>query len=149
MRAEKQRWQLLGACPHPEDISCLINPYFKLRLPHQPCDVLPCSQICFRKPEASDTAFRVPAEPGQLFKRALEALRVDMKRRKVGTLGVPANRAEQQKGEAAKIAHRPDILDVQEGSVNKVLYGRLRGLGECRCSAPDLANPAIMAHRCR
>src|SRR5438309_7341992 len=24
---------------------------------------------------------------------------------------------------------------------------RLRGVGGCRCSAPDLANPAIMAHR--
>jgi hypothetical protein len=51
---------------------------------------------------------------------------------------------------------------VQERSVNKVLLafltarplgykavGRLSGLGECRCSAPDLANPAIMAHRRR
>src|SRR5437667_6205520 len=98
----------------PEDIPGRINPYFKPRLPHQPCDILPCSQIGFRKTEASDTTLRVSAEPGQLFKRALEALRVDMKRRKVSTLGVPANRAEQQKYEAAKIAHRPDILDVQE-----------------------------------
>src|SRR2546427_2786136 len=49
-------WQLpIWKCTPAKDVSGRINPYLKSRLFHQTCDVFPCSQVSFRKPQASES----------------------------------------------------------------------------------------------
>jgi hypothetical protein len=121
MRTENQFRQHLRTRTQPEDIPRRVDSHFESRLLHQAFNVLPRSQVSFRKTQAGDAALLIPSKLGQPFKRALQAFRVDIERRRIGILGVAAHRAGQQKDDEIEVAHRGRLwLRVRVLSTNRL-----------------------------